>query len=253
MIDVKGIDANRVPDWESVAKAATRTTLFIAYWGYTEYGYLDNWENELDPGPASKKYKGAAEESEDSATKYEYVTIYKNNESDIFLAKADGDTNQYYVKVVGIAGGDKFIPLMEFASGNVCDGGYKYGGIIDQDGNYLSLLLDDEYGNIGSEIIVATDAEGNNVVMTVTLSDETPLPEEFYQEKNNDDGNTWLEPVEEAPENYVDPDAEDLEESTVEYNPEEGKAVEVVNKTSDTADVILRDSVGVQSEMGIPG
>ena len=246
-IDVKGIDPTHEIDIEAEANAVTSTTLFVVYYGYTEYGYWTSNETES----AAQKAEESAEKSEGSESKYEYKSESERG-GGVFLAKAAGDTNQYYVKIEGIDGGNKFIKLEDFAKADLTGLDERVDGEVDKDGNYVVLNLHDKNGNIGSQIIVATDEEGSNVVMEVTLRNETPGPEEFYQEKTGEGGDTWLEPV--VPENegdnycYVDDD----DQYTPEFQTKDGKGVEVENKTSDTADVILRDDVDALRGTGRP-
>ena len=248
-VGVKGVEIgvthnmdDLLNEYKSAAVAATSTTLFVAYRGVTAY----SWSRANETEPAAQKTEGAAEEPEDPSAKYEYEFLGRNCISDVFLTKAAGDTNQYYVKIVGVR--DEFIKLAELAKADLTNISVDYGdgGILDQNSNYVTLSLTSN-GKLGSEIIVATDPEGSNVVMTVKLRNETPGPEEFYQE-SGEGGDTGLEPVEKAPdENYADPVSYG---SSVEYPPEEGKGVEVVPETSDTAEVILRDTVYAAGEMG---
>ena len=234
-LDIKGIGAPVIADGLEFDRSCisaenftgvTTTTVYIIYGGYTEY-----W----GPGEADPSIQTA--DGDAPQAKSDNGRRDGWHEGYVGIVRAAGDENEYWIKVVGI-GDEKFI---------------RYDDIVGADENGIWENRDDQlaeitgsnfkdYGKLADKIIIATDAEGNNVVMTIDLKDATAKPEDIYE--INEDGSAALK--EEPPEGYEEPnDFEDADEfpqtDMVKYDPEE--IVEVDRPGEDTAEVTIRENI----------
>ena len=220
----------------------TTTTIYIAYGGVTEYyyDYYDVRPNTLN----------------DEESYQERLPSRKDREGYVGVAKAADDENDYYIKVIGIDDEPEFIRVGDLASEGI------------KDSTILEIVGSNE--KLATKIIVATDKDGNNVVMTINLIDGTPKLEEIpgyeprlpeygpdedeTEQPEGDDGDISLsdaalgedgneEPEEgsaegganRAPEGYYE-----VSSNGSHYDPDE---IISVGPGEDTVDVIVRDTV----------
>ena len=214
-LDVKGIgvpfDKNNGYDTSGVTgenyAGVTRTTIYIMYGGVTWYGdsgpeccSLDEETPPPEKKPSSSERKGLAG-----------------------VAKAAGDENSYYIKIVGLSGEAEFIPVDDLAAlGDDPDAIWK-ARVADIVGDM------EDYGKLADSVIIATDPEGNNIVMTINLKDDTAKAEEVISEDGTES---------KTPDGYNDPEKVNRD---LQYAPED--IVETDRTGEDTADVTVRDTV----------
>lgn len=169
------------------------------------------------------------------------------------VANAEGDENKYYIKIVGIGNDPKFIPVDDLASMG--------------DDAWDAMKNIAENGDLATEIIVATDQDGNNVVMTIRLTDDTadlnklrgeqyPPAGEVEPAEGEDGGDISLSDAAPGGEENEEPgegsgEGESNEPSDKyhvvsgtgegQYDPND--IIEVKPTGDDTADVTVRDTV----------
>lgn len=85
------------------------------------------------------------------------------------------------------------------------------------------------YGKLADSVIIATDPEGNNIVMTINLKDDTAKAEEVISEDGTES---------KTPDGYNDPKKVNRD---LQYAPED--IVEADRTGESTADVTVRDTV----------
>ena len=215
-LDVKGIgvpfDKNNGYDISGVTgenyAGVTRTTIYIMYGGVTSYG---------DSGPECCSL-------DEELPPPEEMPNYSERIGYAGVAKAKDDTNNYYIKNVGLSGKAEFIPVDDLASlGDGPDAIWdaRVADIVGKDREY--------YGKLADSIIVATDQDGNNVVMTINLKDDTTKLEEVISEDGTES---------KTPDGYNDPEKVNRD---LQYAPE--NIVEADRTGESTADVTVRDTV----------
>lgn len=213
-LDVKGIgvpfDKNNGYDTSGVTgenyAGVTKTTIYIMYGGVTWYGSsgidCQNLDEELPPP--------------------EEMPNYSERGGFAGVAKAKDDTNNYYIKIVGLSGEVEFIPVDDLAS-------------LGDDPNAIwdarvaDIVGRDMYGKLADSVIIATDPEGNNIVMTINLKDDTAKAEEVISEDGTES---------KTPDGYNDPKKVNRD---LQYAPED--IVEADRTGESTADVTVRDTV----------
>lgn len=213
-LDVKGIgvpfDKNNGYDTSGVTgenyAGVTKTTIYIMYGGVTWYGSsgidCQNLDEELPPP--------------------EEMPNYSEGGGFAGVAKAKDDTNNYYIKIVGLSGEAEFIPVDNLAS-------------LGDDPNAIwdarvaDIVGRDMYGKLADSVIIATDPEGNNIVMTINLKDDTAKAEEVISEDGTES---------KTPDGYNDPKKVNRD---LQYAPE--NIVEADRTGESTADVTVRDTV----------
>ena len=215
-LDVKGIgvpfDKNNGYDTSGVTgenyAGDTRTTIYIMYSGVTRYG---------DSGPECCSL-------DEETPPPEEMPNYSERIGYAGVAKAKDDTNDYYIKNVGLSGEAEFIPVDDLAAlGDGPDAIWdaQVADIVGKDR--------EDYGKLADSIIVATDPEGNNIVMTIKLKDGTAKLEEVISEDGTES---------KTPDGYNDPEKVNRD---LQYAPE--NIVEADRTGESTADVTVRDTV----------
>lgn len=216
-LDVKGIgvpfDKNNGYDTSGVTgenyAGVTKTTIYIMYGGVTWYGSSGpdclNLDEELTPP--------------------EEMPNYSERGGFAGVAKAKDDTNNYYIKIVGLSGEAEFIPVDDLASlGDAPDAIWK-ARVADIVGRDM-----EDYGKIADSVIIATDPEGNNIVMTINLKDDTAKAEEVISEDGTES---------KTPDGYNDPEKVNHD---LHYTPD--PIVDVDHTAGEnTADVTVRDTI----------
>ena len=87
----------------------------------------------------------------------------------------------------------------------------------------------EDHGKLADSVIIATDPEGNNIVMTINLKDGTAKLEEVISEDGTES---------KTPDGYNDPEKVNRD---LQYAPED--IVEADRTGESTADVTVRDTV----------
>lgn len=215
-LDVKGIgvpfDKNNGYDTSGVTgenyAGVTKTTIYIMYGGVTRHGDSEPECCSLDeetPPP-------------------EEMPNYSERSGFAGVAKAKDDTNNYYIKNVGLSGEAEFIPVDDLASlGDAPDAIWK-ARVADIVGRDM-----EDYGKLADSIIVATDKDGSNIVMTIKLKDGTAKLEEVISEDGTES---------KTPDGYNDPEKVNRD---LQYAPE--NIVKADRTGESTADVTVRDTV----------
>ena len=215
-LDVKGIgvpfDKNNGYDTSGVTgenyAGVTKTTIYIMYGGVTWYGSSGpdcmNLDEELAPP--------------------EEMPNYSERGGFAGVAKAKDDTNNYYIKIVGLSGEAEFIPVDDLASLGDAPDAIWDARVADIVGRDM-----EDYGKIADSVIIATDPEGNNIVMTINLKDDTAKVEEVISEDGTES---------KTPDGYNDPEKVNRD---LQYAPED--IVEADRTGESTADVTVRDTV----------
>lgn len=215
-LDVKGIgvpfDKNNGYDTSGVTgenyAGVTKTTIYIMYGGVTWYGSSGpdclNLDEELAPP--------------------EEMPNYSERGGFAGVAKAKDDTNNYYIKIVGLSGEAEFIPVDDLASLGDAPDAIWDARVADIVGRDM-----EDYGKIADSVIIATDPEGNNIVMTINLKDDTAKAEEVISEDGTES---------KTPDGYNDPEKVNRD---LQYAPED--IVEADRTGESTADVTVRDTV----------
>lgn len=215
-LDVKGIgvpfDKNNGYDTSGVTgenyAGVTRTTIYIMYGGVTWHG---------DSGPECYSL-------DEELPPPEEMPNYSERSGFAGVAKAKDDTNNYYIKIVGLSGEAEFIPVDDLASlGDAPDAIWK-ARVADIVGRDM-----EDYGKLADSIIVATDKDGSNIVMTIKLKDGTAKLEEVISEDGTES---------KTPDGYNDPEKVNRD---LQYAPE--NIVEADRTGESTADVTVRDTV----------
>lgn len=213
-LDVKGIgvpfDKNNGYDTSGVTgenyAGVTKTTIYIMYGGVTRYG---------DSGPECCSL-------DEETPPPEEMPNYSERGGFAGVAKAKDDTNNYYIKIVGLSGEAEFIPVDDLASlGDDPDAIW--------DARVADIVGRDMYGKLADSVIIATDPEGNNIVMTIKLKDGTAKLEEVISEDGTES---------KTPDGYNDPEKVNRD---LQYAPED--IVEADRTGESTADVTVRDTV----------
>ena len=215
-LDVKGIgvpfDKNNGYDISGVTgenyAGVTRTTIYIMYSGVTSYG---------DSGPECCSL-------DEETPPPEEMPNYSERIGYAGVAKAKDDTNDYYIKNVGLSGKAEFIPVDDLAAlGDGPDAIWdaQVADIVGKDR--------EDYGKLADSIIVATDKDGSNIVMTIKLKDGTAKLEEVISEDGTES---------KTPDGYNDPEKVNRD---LQYAPE--NIVEADRTGESTADVTVRDTV----------
>ena len=216
-LDVKGIgvpfDKNYRYDTSGVTgenyAGVTTTTIYIAYGGVTWYGSSGpdclNLDEELAPP--------------------EEMPNYIERAGFAGVAKAKDDTNNYYIKIVGLSGEAEFIPVDDLASLGDAPDAIWDARVADIVGRDM-----EDYGKIADSVIIATDPEGNNIVMTINLKDDTAKAEEVISEDGTES---------KTPDGYNDPEKVNHD---LHYTPD--PIVDVDHTAGEnTADVTVRDTI----------
>ena len=215
-LDVKGIgvpfDKNNGYDTSGVTgenyAGVTKTTIYIMYGGVTWYGSSGpdclNLDEELAPP--------------------EEMPNYSERGGFAGVAKAKDDTNNYYIKIVGLSGEAEFIPVDDLASLGDAPDAIWDARVADIVGRDM-----EDYGKLADSVIIATDPEGNNIVMTINLKDDTAKAEEVISEDGTES---------KTPDGYNDPEKVNRD---LQYAPED--IVEADRTGESTADVTVRDTV----------
>ena len=215
-LDVKGIgvpfDKNNGYDTSGVTgenyAGVTKTTIYIMYGGVTRHG---------DSGPECCSL-------DEETPPPEEMPNYSERSGFAGVAKAKDDTNNYYIKNVGLSGEAEFIPVDDLASlGDAPDAIWK-ARVADIVGRDM-----EDYGKLADSIIVATDKDGSNIVMTIKLKDGTAKLEEVISEDGTES---------KTPDGYNDPEKVNRD---LQYAPED--IVETDRTGESTADVTVRDTV----------
>ena len=257
-LDVKGIgvpfDRNAGYDTSGVTgenfAGVTRTTIYIMYGGVTWYGDSgpDCWSLDEETPPPEKK-PSSSERSGFAG-----------------VAKAADDENTYYIKIVGLSGEAEFIPVDDLATLGDDPDAIWNARVADIVGKDM-----EDYGKLADSIIVATDKDGNNIVMTIKLKDgtakleeipdkgETQPPDKGEIQPPDGSGNENIplpsaapgeEPGEgeqnKTPDGYNDPEKVNRD---LQYTPKD--IVEVDKTGEDTADVTVRDTI-VEPDPSVP-
>lgn len=215
-LDVKGIgvpfDKNNGYDTSGVTgenyAGVTRTTIYIMYGGVTRHG---------DSGPECCSL-------DEETPPPEEMPNYSERRGYAGVAKAKDDTNDYYIKNVGLSGKAEFIPVDDLAAlGDGPDAIWdaRVADIVGKDR--------EDYGKLADSIIVATDKDGSNIVMTIKLKDGTAKLEEVISEDGTES---------KTPDGYNDPEKVNRD---LQYAPE--NIVEADRTGESTADVTVRDTV----------
>ena len=214
-LDVKGIgvpfDKNYRYDTSGVTgenyAGVTTTTIYIAYGGVTWYGGGPSCLSIDEETPSTEKLPDYVERSGFAG-----------------VAKAKDDTNNYYIKIVGLSGEAEFIPVDDLASLGDAPNAIWYARVADIVGRDM-----EDGGKLADSVIIATDPEGNNIVMTINLKDDTAKAEEVISEDGTES---------KTPDGYNDPEKVNHD---LQYAPE--NIVEVDRTGESTADVTVRDTV----------
>lgn len=214
-LDVKGLgvpyDKNYRYDTSGVTgenyAGVTTTTIYIAYGGVTWYGGGPSCLSIDEETPSTEKLPDYVERSGFAG-----------------VAKAKDDTNNYYIKIVGLSGEAEFIPVDDLASLGDDSNAIWYARVADIVGRDM-----EDGGKLADSVIIATDPEGNNIVMTINLKDDTAKAEEVISEDGTES---------KTPDGYNDPEKVNRD---LQYAPE--NIVEVDRTGESTADVTVRDTV----------
>lgn len=215
-LDVKGIgvpfDKNNGYDTSGVTgenyAGVTKTTIYIMYGGATWYG---------DSGPECYSL-------DEELPPPEEMPNYSERSGFAGVAKAKDDTNNYYIKIVGLSGEAEFIPVDDLASLGDDPNAIWNARVADIVGRDM-----EDYGKLADSVIIATDPEGNNIVMTINLKDDTAKAEEVISEDGTES---------KTPDGYNDPEKVNRD---LQYAPED--IVEADRTGESTADVTVRDTV----------
>lgn len=215
-LDVKGIgvpfDKNNGYDTSGVTgenyAGVTKTTIYIMYGGVTWYG---------DSGPECYSL-------DEELPPPEEMPNYSERSGFAGVAKAKDDTNNYYIKIVGLSGEAEFIPVDDLASLGDDPNAIWNARVADIVGRDM-----EDYGKLADSVIIATDPEGNNIVMTINLKDDTAKAEEVISEDGTES---------KTPDGYNDPENVNRD---LQYAPED--IVEADRTGESTADVTVRDTV----------
>lgn len=234
----EGFDSSQVTG-ENFA-GVTRTTIYIAYGGV-------EWYN---GGPSHQSH-------DEETPPPEELPDYSWRNGFVGVAKAADDENNYYIRVIGLGGEAEFIPVDDLAKlGDDPDAIFnaRCADIIGEDidiGNY---------GELADSVIIATDPEGKNIVMTIKLKDGTATPNELLsgngptppdkeilpnaapgEDENAESGEASGEGGEnKAPDGYTDPPKEVRRD--LQYTPNPIVDVDYTDG-EDTANVTVRDTV----------
>ena len=214
-LDVKGLgvpyDKNYRYDTSGVTgenyAGVTTTTIYIAYGGVTWYGGGPSCLSIDEETPSTEKLPDYVERSGFAG-----------------VAKAKDDTNNYYIKIVGLSGEAEFIPVDDLASLGDDSNAIWYARVADIVGRDM-----EDGGKLADSVIIATDPEGNNIVMTINLKDDTAKAEEVISEDGTES---------KTPDGYNDPKKVNRD---LQYAPE--NIVEADRTGESTADVTVRDTV----------
>lgn len=214
-LDVKGLgvpyDKNYRYDTSGVTgenyAGVTTTTIYIAYGGVTWYGGGPSCLSIDEETPSTEKLPDYVERSGFAG-----------------VAKAKDDTNNYYIKIVGLSGEAEFIPVDDLASLGDDSNAIWYARVADIVGRDM-----EDGGKLADSVIIATDPEGNNIVMTINLKDDTAKAEEVISEYGTES---------KTPDGYNDPEKVNRD---LQYAPE--NIVEVDRTGESTADVTVRDTI----------
>lgn len=214
-LDVKGLgvpyDKNYRYDTSGVTgenyAGVTTTTIYIAYGGVTWYGGGPSCLSIDEETPSTEKLPDYVERSGFAG-----------------VAKAKDDTNNYYIKIVGLSGEAEFIPVDDLASLGDDSNAIWYARVADIVGRDM-----EDGGKLADSVIIATDPEGNNIVMTINLKDDTAKAEEVISEDGTES---------KTPDGYNDPKKVNRD---LQYAPE--NIVEADRTGESTADMTVRDTV----------
>lgn len=214
-LDVKGVgvEVGNSADYGNFTGkkfgGVTTTTIYIMYGGTTWY----------DCSGSGGEVKPSCYDSESTPPPQEISSVTRRD-GFVGIAKAEGDENQYWIKVIGI-GEEKFVPVKDLSTFDDNEDWY----------NWIADIVDLDSGELAEKIIIGSkenDSDDMNVVMEINLKDDTATPEEIYEE----DGSL----KQEVP-NYDKPN------SNGEYEPENGKDIDINETGENSADVALRNTV----------
>ncbi len=219
-LDVKGIgiDVGNSNNYNNFTDAkfggVTTTTIYIMYGGTTWYdcnGSGSGGGGEVTP---------LSNEAESEKSPQEEIPTKTKRDGFVGITKAEGDENQYWIKVIGI-GDEKFVSVSDLSTFNKDEVWY----------NWITDIVDLYSGELAEKIIIGSkenDSDDMNIVMEINLKDDTATPEEIYEE----DGSL----KQEVP-NYDKPN------SNGEYEPENWKDIDINETGENSADVALRNTV----------
>ena len=214
-LDVKGVgvEVGNSADYGNFTGkkfgGVTTTTIYIMYGGTTWY----------DCSGSGGEVKPSCYDSESTPPPQEISSVTRRD-GFVGIAKAEGDENQYWIKVIGI-GEEKFVPVKDLSTFDDNEDWY----------NWIADIVDLDSGELAEKIIIGSkenDSDDMNVVMEINLKDDTATPEDIY----NEDGSL----NQEVP-NYDGPD------SNSEYEPENEKDIDINETGESSADVALRNTV----------
>lgn len=214
-LDVKGVgvEVGNSADYGNFTGkkfgGVTTTTIYIMYGGTTWY----------DCSGSGGEVKPSCYDSESTPPPQEISSVTRRD-GFVGIAKAEGDENQYWIKVIGI-GEEKFVPVKDLSTFDDNEDWY----------NWIADIVDLDSGELAEKIIIGSkenDSDDMNIVMEINLKDDTATPEEIYEE----DGSL----KQEVP-NYDKPN------SNGEYEPENGKDIDINETGENSADVALRNTV----------
>ena len=214
-LDVKGVgvEVGNSADYGNFTGkkfgGVTTTTIYIMYGGTTWY----------DCSGSGGEVKPLCYDSESTPPPQEISSVTRRD-GFVGIAKAEGDENQYWIKVIGI-GEEKFVPVKDLSTFDDNEDWY----------NWIADIVDLDSGELAEKIIIGSkenDSDDMNVVMEINLKDDTATPEDIY----NEDGSL----KQEVP-NYDKPN------SNGEYEPENGKDIDINETGENSADVALRNTV----------
>lgn len=217
VLDVKGvgIEVGNNTDYGNFTGknfgGVTTTTIYIMYGGTT-------WYDRSGSGSGSEE-KPSCYDSESTPPPQEISDVTRRD-GFVGITKAEGDENQYWIKVIGI-GDEKFVSVSDLSTFNENEDWY----------NWIADIVDLDSGELAEKIIIGSkenDSDDMNIVMEINLKDDTATPEEIYEE----DGNL----NQEVP-NYDGPN------SNSEYEPENEKDIDINETGENSADVTLRNTV----------
>lgn len=214
VLDVKGVgievgNSNNYNNFTGTKFGGVTTTIYIMYGGTTWY----------DCNGSGGEVKPSCYDSESTPPPQEISSVTRRD-GFVGIAKAEGDENQYWIKVIGI-GEEKFVPVKDLSTFDDNEDWY----------NWIADIVDLDSGELAEKIIIGSkenDSDDMNVVMEINLKDDTATPEEIYEE----DGSL----KQEVP-NYDKPN------SNGEYEPENGKDIDINETGENSADVALRNTV----------
>lgn len=240
-LDVVGIDdhyyqdadyARLVPSAETIS-SLKKTTVYLAYYGMSIYDYEAGGDVAIISVPEQHCY------------------------GDVGIAKSKEDTTPcYYIKVDYGETATDYTPVKDLAE--ITEEAWKSQEYYD----YYVPFAETEYTEdsckavTAEKILVSSDGSDDGVVMTITLTDKTPAPEDLAYEEN-------LCPIYDNDTGYIDVDGYEKSEEYFEKHKYNGytvprdccdytaeETVTVEEKTADTATVSLQNDIHLAANVG---